>query len=167
MSPILRVTMKAFDNQRHEIARALADYAQPGLGEAAGPLIDALSDQTATWVKQNIGGFVGEYLASYSNPVAQCQLVCGVVPKDSTITGVKYWADDDIAGQQTCSPAPDQNINCGIGWSRFFPAYTEDQAGGRAVCAIFANWSNDRVRGATLGIYFKPVPGKAPIPIHK
>lgn len=144
--------------QRGEIARALADYALPGLGQAAGPLIDALNDNAATWFKQNVQGSVGEFLSSYTKPVAECQIVAGIIPKDATVTGVKYWADDGIAHQQTCGPDANGDIICGIGWSKFYPAYREDRAGGTAVSAVFANWSNNRQRGATLGIYFRPVP---------
>lgn len=150
--------------QRNEIARALADYAEPGLGEAAGPLIDALADTTNTFFKQNVRGTVGEYLSSYTTPTAQCAILAGIIPKDANVTGAKYWAADGVdPDEKTCNPDND----CGIGWSKFYPAYAEDRAGGKAICAVFANWSDDRERVATMAIYFKPLPGKDPIPIHR
>src|SRR5437879_573268 len=78
--------------QRDEIARALADYAEPGLGEAAGPLIDALTDTANRFFKENVRGTVGEVMSSYTTPTAQCAILAGVVPKDADVTGVKYWA---------------------------------------------------------------------------
>lgn len=159
---------EGINEQRHEIARALADYAQPGLGRAAGPLIDALSDTAAGYFKANIGGSVGEFLASYTTPTAQCQIVCGVIPRDASVTGVKYWANDGVDPEEKpCTEGSDGSLYCGIGWSKFFPAYRESQAGGQAVCSVFANWSDDRERNATLGIYFRPVRGHEPIPIHR
>jgi hypothetical protein len=159
---------QGLNNQRHEIAEALADYAEPGLGRAAGPLIDALSDQAAAYFKANVGGTVGEFMSSYTTPTAQCEIVCGIIPVDAAVTGVKYWADDGVDPEEkTCAQGSDGQIYCGIGWSKFFPAYTVAKAGGKAVCSVFSNWSADRERGATLGIYYRPVPGHEPIPIHK
>jgi hypothetical protein len=159
---------EAIGEQRRELGRALADYAEPGLGEAAGPFIDALTDTANNYFKANVRGTVGEYLSAYTTPTAECQILAGIVPKDADVTGVKYWAADGVDPEErTCDPGDDGNLNCGIGWSKFYPAYTEAQAGGKAVCAVFSNWSDDRERTATIAIYFRPLPGKAPIPIHR
>lgn len=135
--------------------RMLADSNVPGLSTYAGPLLDAVSGKIQVFIKDNVRGDIGKFLSAYTNPAANCQVVSLIVPDNSTPTGYEMWARDahTSPGGEKCAVGQD----CAGGWCKWthFPI-TVAQGDVKLVYSTFKNWSDDRVRGAKLIVYFKP-----------
>jgi hypothetical protein len=160
------------ENINHELEKMgsqLSDVALPGISQVAGPAIDLVSDQARAVVSDNIRGFVGELLSKYTEPSAQCHLVSAIIPSDATIMGKTLIVDDGDRGIGDCDHNEGGQYTCwfddshDVGWCKWL----EPERKGNTVSAVFMNWSHNRDRLASMTIFFKPAPGKEPIPTRK
>jgi len=146
-----------------KLGRALADDALPGLGEAAGPLVDQASANAARFIGGQTRGFVGELFSKYSNPKAQCELVCAIIPKDASVKAYSLMAGDGDRGVGKCEKEGNGWIVCSVGWSKWQDPQEEKNDKTQVACATFMNWSHDRARWASMSVYYSMPPGKKPI----
>lgn len=146
--------------------RALADGALPGLSEAAGPLVDQQSVNVIRVVGSQTRGVVGELLSKYSNPHAQCELVCAVIPKEANVTAYSLMAGDGDRGVAKCEKEGNGWIVCGVGWSKWQDPQEEKNEKTQIACGTFMNWSHDRARWASMTVFYTMPPGKKPIDLR-
>lgn len=149
-----------------KLGRAAADYALPGLSEAAGPLIDQASAQAAKFIGDQARGTIGEILSKYTNPTAQCELVAAIIPKDATVTAYSLWAGDGDRGISKCEKDANGWIVCSVGWSKWQEPDAEKNDKTQVVGAVFMNWSDNRARWASLTVYYTMPAGEKPIDLR-
>lgn len=150
-----------------KLGRALADGALPGLSDAAGPLVDQASANAARFIGSQVRGTVGEILSKYTNPHAQCELVCAVIPKDANnVQAYSLWAGDGARGVGKCEKDANGWIVCPVGQSKWMDPQETKNEKTQIACATFMNWSHDRARWASMTVYYTMPAGKKPIDLR-
>jgi hypothetical protein len=146
-----------------KLGRAAADGALPGLSEAAGPLVDQASANAAKFIGSQARGTIGEILSKYTNPHAQCEVVCAVIPKDASTQAYSLWAGDGDRGASKCEQDANGWIVCPVGFSKWVDPQETKNEKTQLACSTFMNWSHDRARWASMSVYYTMPAGKKPI----
>jgi hypothetical protein len=142
-----------------KLGRELADAALPGLSEAAGGIVDDTSARAVRFISDQARGTIGEILSKYSNPQAQCELLCTVIPQEATFNNdLTLMAGDGDRGVSECTKDNNGEIVCGVGWSKWQEPQFEKNNKTQLICSVFMNWSHDRGRWASMKLEPKRLP---------
>jgi hypothetical protein len=150
-----------------KIGRTLADNALPGLSQAAGGIVDDITAKAVKFIGSQARGTIGEILSRYTNPQAQCELVCAVIPQNATYNNsISLLAGDGDRGAGACTLDANGDIPCSVGWSKWQQPKHEQNEATQLVCSVFMNWSHDRARWASMTVFYTMPPGQHPLELR-
>ena len=144
------------DQHLRQAVRELGKYANPVLGQFAGPLWELVRGEAGKSLDKQLQDSLYKLLEPYLDPKASCQLVGVVIPLDTEYAGYRYEAYDDLPDKSVkCRPG----IECPrpLGSCRFVmePALIKTNTA-IIIYTGFRNWA-PRERHAKLTVYVRPL----------
>jgi hypothetical protein len=134
----------------------LVDKLLPGSGKYAGPVIDTVTNQLVTQLRNaNQGGELGKLINQHVGGPAECHILAIALPKDATrIDGFPYFlCGDGDKGWGAAVKDANGQYNCSVGFAAWKELPQLHGENGTVVSALFMNWSQ-RSRWAVMGIHY-------------